>query len=75
MSEEYNYNFTRSIAFVLSVEGGLVNNPADPGGLTKYGISQRSYPDLDIRNLSIEDAKEIYFRDYWTPAGCYSLLV
>jgi lysozyme family protein len=37
--------------------------------LTKFGISQRSYPDLDIRNLTIDQAKAIYLRDFWNPIG------
>lgn len=32
---------------------------------TKYGISAMSYPDLDIRNLTLQMAKEIYKRDWW----------
>lgn len=32
---------------------------------TKYGISAMSYPDLDIKNLTLEDAKAIYKRDWW----------
>lgn len=49
---------------ILGAEGGYVNNPNDPGGETKWGISKRSYPLLDIKNLTIEDAVEIYKRDY-----------
>jgi len=41
-----------------------VDHPADPGGLTKYGISQRAYPHIDIRNLTVEGATEIYYKDY-----------
>ena len=48
-------------------EGGYVNNPADPGGETKFGISRRSYPNLDIKNLTIEQASDIYIRDYLAP--------
>ncbi len=50
-------------------EGGYSNrNPkADPGGETKWGISKRSYPDLDIKNLTIEQAAEIYERDFLNP--------
>ena len=59
--------FPDCIAHVLAAEGGLVNNPKDPGGVTKFGISQRSYPALDIRALTLDDAKAIYQRDYWTP--------
>lgn len=55
----------KGIDFVLSYEGGLVDNPADPGGLTNFGISSRSYPSVDIRNLTRADAESIYRRDYW----------
>jgi lysozyme family protein len=58
-------NFDEAIGFVLSNEGGLSNDPADPGGLTNFGISQKSYPNLDIRNLTREDAVQIYQDDYW----------
>lgn len=46
-------------------ERGYANNPDDPGGETKYGISKRSYPDLDIPNLTWEQAENIYWRDFW----------
>ncbi len=58
-------NFDRAIAIVLHEEGGLSDNPADPGGLTNFGISQRAYPKLDIRALTEADARAIYARDYW----------
>lgn len=54
-----------AIAFVLQHEGGLVDHPADPGGLTNFGISQRAYPHLDVRALTREQAADIYRRDYW----------
>lgn len=57
--------FDSAFAIVVNHEGGYVNNPADPGGETKYGISKRAYPTLDIANLTLEDAKAIYKRDYW----------
>lgn len=57
--------FQRAVAAVLEREGGYVNDPNDPGGETKYGISKRVYSDLDIRSLSIDDAIVIYKRDYW----------
>lgn len=60
----------RCIAFVLAREGGYVDHPADRGGPTNFGISSRSYPDLDIKNLTREQAEAIYEKDYWTPAGC-----
>ena len=58
-------DFNLAIAVVLANEGGLVDNPSDPGGLTNFGISQRSYPDVDIRNLTRDGAAAIYLRDFW----------
>lgn len=56
--------------FLLKWEGGYVNDPKDPGGETKYGISKKAYPDEDIKNLSPERALQIYASDYWDKAGC-----
>jgi len=61
--------FCRAVEMVLRHEGGYVYDPADPGGETKYGISKRSYPQLDIRNLTREQAVEIYRRDWWDRYG------
>jgi lysozyme family protein len=58
---------------LISHEGGYVNDPRDPGGETKYGISKRSYPQVDIKALTLEAAKEIYKRDYWDRAQCDKL--
>jgi len=58
-------NFDTAIKHVLEHEGGYVNDPDDPGGETNYGISKRSYPDLDITNLTQAQAIEIYRRDFW----------
>ena len=58
-------SFDLAIPVVLENEGGYVNDPADPGGETKYGISKRSYPALDIKNLTVEQATAIYLRDFW----------
>ena len=57
----------RCLDAVLADEGGLANHRQDPGGLTKYGISQRAYPTLNIAALTVEQAKSIYQRDYWNP--------
>jgi lysozyme family protein len=60
-----------AFGFLLANEGFKVSNDkADQGGLSKYGISQKSYPNIDIRNLTLAQAKEIYFRDYWTAHRC-----
>lgn len=61
--------FAKAVSVVLRHEGGYVNDPADPGGETKYGISKRSYPDIDIKALAYADAIEIYYRDWWFKYG------
>lgn len=60
-------DFNKAIVTTLAREGGskFTDDPNDRGGATKYGISQRSYPNIDIRNLSEQDARTIYKRDYW----------
>ncbi len=58
---------------LISHEGGYVNHPTDPGGETNYGISKRAYPSLDIKALTLADAKAIYKRDYWDRAQCDQL--
>ena len=65
--------FDRALAFVLNVEGGFSDDPHDPGGATKYGISQRAYPHLNIRALTRSQARAIYRRDYWQRARCDAL--
>jgi lysozyme family protein len=50
---------------ILGHEGGYWDDPV--GGPTKWGISQRSYPDLDIQTLTVEDAEQIYRRDFLAP--------
>jgi lysozyme family protein len=50
---------------LIGHEGEYSNDPNDPGGETKWGISKRAYPHLDIKNLTREAAKDIYYRDFW----------
>jgi len=49
------------------------NVSGDAGGLTKFGIDQRSHPYLDIENLTLEHASEIYRKDYWEKHKCSEL--
>lgn len=60
-------NFEKAIKVVLAHEGGYVNNPSDPGGETNMGITKRTYPNEDIKNLTVDDAKRIYLYDWWMP--------
>lgn len=62
--------FDDAFVFVIGHEGGYVNDPADKGGETKYGISRRAYPNVDIKALTLDGAKGIYYRDYWLAANC-----
>jgi lysozyme family protein len=64
-------NFEKAMAFVFKWEGGYSMDPSDPGGETNWGISKKAHPDLDIKNLTKEQAKEIYHEDYWKATGCY----
>src|SRR5665213_322524 len=58
-------DFSLAVALVLANEGGLSVDRTDPGGTTKFGISQRAYPRLDIPSLTQADATAIYQSDYW----------
>jgi lysozyme family protein len=61
MSLDFDTSFRR----LIDNEGGYVNDPNDPGGETKFGISKHEYPDVDIAALTVDDAKAIYKRDFW----------
>jgi len=62
--------FEEALPIILRFEGGslIIEDPRDPGGLTKFGISQKAFPDLNIRDLEEKDAAEIYRREYWDRA-------
>lgn len=77
--------FEDAIGFVLEKEGGFTLNQKDAGnwtggqvgkGLlkgTKYGISAASYPDEDIRNLTLDRVRYLYRRDFWNKIKADSL--
>lgn len=77
--------FDRAFDVLIGHEGAFTDDPRDRGNWTggavnvgelrgtKYGISAASYPSLDIRNLSLAEAKAVYYRDYWTAAHCIDL--
>lgn len=78
--------FERAIKFIIEHEtvyakhhyGDLnyavsENDPDDDGGLTKFGIDQRSHPDEDIENLTYERAVEIYREEYWNKSHANEL--
>jgi|GEM_PF-1123449 len=60
--------FQAAVQNVLESEGGLVDHPHDPGGITNYGISLRAFPHLGrdgIKNLTRAQAASIYRTAYW----------
>lgn len=57
--------FDHAIQFVLQAEGDYSNDPDDPGGVTRYGISQRAHPDVDVEHLTEHAAIDIYRARYW----------
>ncbi|HHP5629931.1 TPA: glycoside hydrolase family 108 protein [Klebsiella pneumoniae] len=84
MATSFSPAFLHALSFVLVREGGYVNDPTDKGGETKYGISDKrdgladgktdvdgdGKPDTRMKDLTEEQAGQIYFRDYWYPAYC-----
>lgn len=62
-------NFDAAFERLIGHEGGYTAGVGDPGGETKFGISKRSYPREDIKNLTLEQAKVIYRKDFWGAAG------
>jgi len=63
-------NFLNSVKGVLIREGVASDIPGDAGGITRFGISQRAHPNLDIANISRQDAVDIYADDYWDQLRC-----
>jgi lysozyme family protein len=65
-----------AVDLIIEIEGGdkLVEDPRDPGGLTKYGISQRAFPNEDIRNLTVYRARELYEERYWNRIRGYDII-
>ena len=64
--------FEEAFPYVLANEvgpymhtGGYTNDPVDPGGETKWGISKRTFPQEDIKNLTVERAAQLYKIHYW----------
>jgi lysozyme family protein len=59
--------FDKFIPIIFKNEGfgKTTNTIGDAGGLTKYGISQKAHPDVDIKNLTETQAQHIYYNDYY----------
>lgn len=69
--------FDKAFEIVVGIEGGYVNDPDDPGGATRYGITEKvarahGYAG-DMKDLPIELAKDVYRSGYWGICKCDSL--
>jgi len=79
-------DFEKSLAFVLKHETEFEkghygdmdfvrteHDPHDAGGTTRFGIDQRSHEGVDIDKLTVEQATQIYRKDYWGKGNCQEL--
>ena len=74
-------NFDKALQLMLKHEGGFVNHPSDPGGMTNLGVTQRVYEEWvgyevdkqDMMKLTPEDVAPIYLHNYWIKANCDEL--
>lgn len=78
-------NFDQAFEKTIGHEGGYTTNSKDAGNWTggkvgvgvnkgtKYGIAANTYPNEDIKNLTLARAKQLYKRDYWDKAKCDEL--
>ena len=75
-------SFDKALAFTLRWEGGYVNHPADPGGATNKGVTQKVYdawrtahghPAQSVKDITDAEVHDIYRDNYWVKAGCAEL--
>lgn len=71
-------NFKECLALVLKSEGGFVNHPSDPGGMTNLGVTKRVWQEYtgheadekEMRSLTPEKVAPLYEQRYWRPTYC-----
>ena len=82
MSQPSVEPFDSALPFILRWEGGFVDDPADHGGRTMKGVTQRVYtayraqrglPDQDVKLIAEEEIRAIYHERYWLTGQCQSL--
>lgn len=59
--------FESMIEYVLKWEGEYSDSEFDKGGETNYGISKATFPEIDVKNLTLEEAKKLYKKYYYNP--------
>lgn len=77
--------FNQAFQRLIGHEGGYSNDRQDPGNWTggkvgvgtlkgtKFGLAANTYPNLDIKNITLAQAKEIYKKDWWDKLGANGL--
>lgn len=58
-------DFRTAVLKTLVHEGGYVNNPADKGGPTNFGITQEDMPGMDMQTITEDQAVDYYAANYW----------
>jgi lysozyme family protein len=66
-------NFDKCFALVIADEGGFVDHPKDPGGMTNLGVTRRSWEnylnrdvtEMEMRGLTPDAIKPFYKAMYW----------
>lgn len=74
-------NFNRSLDIILKHEGGYVNHPADPGGMTNLGVTKKNWDTYigrvstlqEFKALKKEDVAPFYKKKYWDLMFCNDL--
>jgi lysozyme family protein len=74
-------NFEQCLEMLLHHEGGFVNHPKDPGGITNLGVTKKVYEEFlgrevteqEMRDLTPEDVAPLYKRNYWDRLKCDDL--
>lgn len=74
-------NFEQCLALVLKAEGGYVDNPHDPGGMTNLGVTKATWEawvgheidEVEMRSLTPNDVLPLYESQYWIKSRCDEL--
>lgn len=71
--------YVDAMKLVAQFEGGYVNNPADPGGATNFGITQKVYDNYrvvrslvkqSVKQIDEAEVADIYRKQYWNEGKC-----
>jgi lysozyme family protein len=74
-------NWQKSFEMMLKSEGGYVNNPADPGGMTNLGVTKATWENwvgresdgAEMRSLTPEKVAPLYKNKFWDMCRCDDL--